>query len=164
MKTFYIFLTLLIFFGGCSSKNAFDKFKMSREQELSISSLQSSKIVSKTGTVDGIFSAIYLNEVYPESFNGDEYFFIYIFTKDNKELYDPKKPTKTDLLLKLNSKLPVKLQKLEKNNRFSNLVYIKSNWNMYYLAAFQKEEKLISLVLENGQFSSAELKYKKDKQ
>jgi len=163
MKTFFIILTFLTLFTACSSKNAFSEFKMDKDQELSISSLKSSKIISKNGEVSGVFSAIYLNEVYPKSFKGDEYFFVYLFTKDTKEMYDPLKPTQTDLRLKLNSKLPIKLQKLPQNNRFSHLVETKSNWNRYYLVSFKKADK-INLVLENGLSSSAVLKYQKDEQ
>ena len=85
MKTFFIILTLLTFLTGCSSKNAFDRFDMDKEQELSISSLQTSKILSKEGKVEGFFSVIYLNETYPKSFNGNEYFFVYTFIKEHKE-------------------------------------------------------------------------------
>jgi len=157
----FFLLTLLIFFTGCSSKNAFSQFKMSKEQELSASSLQSSKIISKTGEVDGIFSAIYLNEVYPELFSGDEYFFVYMFMKDSKELYDPNNPTDTDLKLKVNSKLPIKIEKLPKENQFSDLVSVKSSWNRYYLVVF-KQEDTINLVLENGQSSSTVFTHNKD--
>ncbi|MCK4974257.1 MAG: hypothetical protein KAR81_03310, partial [Sulfurimonas sp.] len=106
-------------------------------------------------------SVIYLNEIYPKSFNGNEYFFVYTFIKEHKEMYDPKNPNQTDLKLKLNSKLPIKIQKLPKDNKFSHLASIKSSWNKYYLVAFEQEET-ISLLLENGQSSSAELKYQKD--
>jgi hypothetical protein len=160
MKTFFITLTIFILFAGCSSKNAFDQFELDKKQELSISSLQTSKILSKTGEVEGIFSAIYLNEVYPESFNEDEYFFVYTFMKNSKEMYNPQSSTQTDLVLKLNSKLPIKLKKLPKNNRFSKLVSIKSAWNNYYLVAFEKDD-IISLTLENASSSSTPLNYQK---
>ncbi|WP_310441485.1 hypothetical protein [Sulfurimonas sp.] len=161
MKTFLIILTFFIFFTGCSSKNAFDKFKMDKAQELSVSSLQSSKVLSKDGEISGVFSAIYLNEVYPESFNQDEYFFVFLYIKEAKEMYDPENPTDTDLKLKLNSQLPVKIEKLPDENKFSHLADTKSNWNQYYIVTFKKAST-INLVLENGNSSSAILKYKKD--
>jgi hypothetical protein len=161
MKTFFIFLTFLILFTGCSNKNAFFGFEMDKAQELCASSLQSSKIMSKEGEVSGVFSAVYLNEVYPHSFYGEEYFFIFFYTKENKELYDSKNPTDTDLILKLNDELPVKIEKLPKDNQFSHLADIKNDWNHYYLVAFKKSDAL-NLVLENGNSSSAVLKYKKE--
>ncbi len=161
MKTFLIILTFFIFFTGCSSKNAFYQFKMDRAQELSVSSLQSSKILSKDGEVNGVFSAIYLNEVYPQAFNGDEYFFVFLYIKETKEMYDPNNPTESDLRLKLNSKLPIKVEKLPEENQFSHLVDIKSDWNQYYIVSFE-QAGTINLVLENGKSSSALLKYRKE--
>lgn len=161
MKTFLIILTFFIFFTGCSSKNAFYQFKMDRAQELSASSLQTSKILSKDGEVSGIFSAIYLNEVYPQAFNEDEYFFVFLYIKETKEMYDPNNPTESDLRLKLNSKLPIKIEKLSEDNQFSHLVDIKSDWKQYYIVSF-KQSGTLNLVLENGKSSSAVLKYNKE--
>jgi len=161
MKTFFIFLIFLILFTGCSKKNAFFGFEMDKAQELCASSLQSSKIISKDGEVSGVFSAVYLNEVYPHAFYEEEYFFIFFYTKEDKELYDPKNPTDTDLILKLNSQLPVKIEKLPQQNQFSHLADIKNDWNHYYLVAFKKSS-VLNLVLENSKSSSAVLKYKKE--
>jgi len=165
MKYFFILLTSLIFLSGCSSRNAFDEFKMDKDQELSISSLQSAKIISSDGKINGVFSAIYLNEVYPDSFNDGEYFFIYMYQKEPKELYDPKELKETGLSVKLNSKLPVKLKELPRENIFSHLISIKSDWNRYYILAFLKEKKEnLNLVLESDPSSSADLKYQKGEQ
>jgi hypothetical protein len=162
MKKISTFLIVLLFFSGCSRKNAFDEFKMQKAQELSISSLQNSKILTKSGEINGIFSAIYLNEVYPEKFNGDEYFFVYFYTKDNNnKMYNPKDEIESALNIKLNSKLPIKILKLPEENRFSHLVDIKNSWNRYYLVAFKKSD-LLNLTLENGEASSGVIKYKKE--
>lgn len=160
MKTFLIILTFLTLFSGCSKKNAFYEFKMDKEQELAISSLKSSKIVSKDGNVSGIFSAIYLNEVYPETFHNDETFFIFFFTKKEKKVFDQNKPSDTDLKVMLNSKLPIQVEELSQENRFSNLVDIKSDWNRYYIVTFEKTDKA-DLVLEDANASSSILKFKK---
>ncbi|MFA5232831.1 MAG: hypothetical protein WC390_00385 [Sulfurimonas sp.] len=161
MRTFFIFLTFLILFTGCSKKNAFFGFEMDKAQELCASSLQSSKIISKDGEVSGVFSAVYLNEVYPQAFYGDEYFFVFFYTKENKELYDSKNPTESDLILKLNDNLPIKMEVLAQENQFSHLADIKNDWNHYYLVAFKKSS-VLNLVLENGKSSSAVLKYNKE--
>lgn len=161
MKTFFIFLTFLTLFTGCSKKNAFYKFKMDKDQELSASSLQSSKIVSKDGEVKGVFSAIYLNEVYPETFNQEESFFIFFFSKEKKELYDQSKSTDTNLKVMLNSKLPIKIEELSQANKFSHLVDIKNDWNRYYIVTFEKADT-INLVFEDANASSGVLKYKNE--
>lgn len=161
MKTFFIFLTFLIIFTGCSKKNAFFGFEMDKTQELCASGMQSSKIISKDGEVSGVFSAIYLNEIYPHAFYGDEYFFVFFYTKEEKELYDSKNPTETDLVLKLNNELPIKTEKLPQENQFSHLADIKNDWNHYYLVAFKKSD-VLNLMLQNGKSSSAVLRYKKE--
>jgi hypothetical protein len=161
MKTFIIILTFLTLFGGCSTKNAFFGFDMDKEQELSASSLQSSKIVSKDGKISGIFSLIYLNEVYPETFNKNEHFFVFMFIKESKELYDPKNPKDIDMRLKLNSKLPLKVEKLPKENQFSKLVNTKNDWNQYYLVTFEQSDT-INLTLDDNASSSRVIKYKKE--
>ena len=152
MKSFFIILTFMILLAGCADKNAFSKFNMTTEQELSASSLQSSKV--KFGEeIDGTFSAIYLNEVYPKVYYKDDYFFIYLYLKEKKEEWD----------LKLNSKSPIKIEQLSHANKFSHLIATKNEWNRYYLVTFKKDkENRLSLILENGQSSSAALMYQKD--
>lgn len=161
MRTIIIFLTFFILFTGCSSKNAFFGFEMDKTQELCASGMQSSKIVSKDGEISGVFSAIYLNDIYPHAFYGDEYFFVFFYTKEERELYDSKNPTDTDFVLKLNSQLPIKTEKLPQENQFSHLTDIKNDWNNYYLVAFRKSD-MLNLVLQNGKSLSAVLKYKKE--
>jgi hypothetical protein len=135
---------------------------MDREKELSASSIQSSKIVSKEGEVMGVMSSIYLNEVYPESFNGYEYFIILLYLKDVKELNNPNNTIESDLKLTLNSKLPIKVEKLPKENQFSHLINRKNDWTNSYIVAFEQAES-INLFLEDNLSSSAVvLKYKKE--
>jgi hypothetical protein len=160
MKTFLIILTFLTLFSGCSKKNAFYEFKMNKDQELAVSSLKSSKIVSKDGDVTGVFSAVYLNEVYPETFHKDETFFIFLFTKKEEKIFDKNRPADTNLKVMLNSKLPIQVEELSQENRFSNLVGIKSDWNRYYIVTFEKADRA-DLVLDDANASSAILKFKK---
>lgn len=152
MKYIIITLITILAFSGCSKKNAFNNFMLNEKQELSINSLQSSKI-KRSEKIEGIFSAIYLNEIYPELFNYNEYFFVYYYMKSEV----------TNLTLKLNKNLPIKIKKLSANNRFTNLIKIENNWNNYYLIAFKKEESIsLNLVLENDLYTSDLLNYQKD--
>lgn len=162
MNFFLLFLTFTLLFSGCSNKNAFFAFKMDKEKELSISSLQSSKIISQEGEVRGVFSSIYLNEVYPELYNGDEYFVIFIYMKEHKELYTQDSATYSDLNLTLNSKLPIKVEKLSKENQFLHLIDRENEWTDSYLVMFEQTELLNLSIKENQSSSSAILKYKKD--
>ena len=163
MKSFFIVLTFLLLLWGCADKNAFSKFDLDIKQELTATNLQSSKIMSN-GKTEGIFSAIYLNEIYPESFNQNEYFFVYIYMKNKKKMHNPNSLDDIELTLKLNSKLPLKIKKLSHINRFSYLASVKNDWNRYYLVAFNKQGSLLSLVLESDLSSSAVIKYQKGEQ
>ncbi|MBU1658352.1 hypothetical protein KKG72_04785 [bacterium] len=163
MKSFFATFTFLFLLSGCSHQNAFTKFNMNIQQELASSSIQSSKI--KNGTkVNGIFSAIYLNEVYPDAYNQHEYFFVYLYLKDKQEMYDPNSFEDVKLALKLNGKLPIKIKQLPHANKFSHLASVESEWNRYYIVAFKESSKKLSLVLESGQSSSVALIYQKDEQ
>jgi hypothetical protein len=108
MKNFLILLTFLILFSGCSSRSAFYEFKMDRDQTLAVSNIKSSKLLSKDGSINGIFSAIYLNEVYPEKFNQNDAFFIFFFTKTEMKL-SINEPSKKELKVALGSKTPTKM-------------------------------------------------------
>ncbi len=149
---------------GCSYNNAFTKFHMDKEQELSASSLQSSKIISQDGQTKGVFSAIYLNDVYPESFNQNEYFYVSIYLKDKKKIYDPNKNEDVALTLMLNGELPIKIKKLPNKNQFSHLLSRTNDWNIYYLVAFKEQGNTLSLVLKDKNSSSSALTYYKDEQ
>jgi len=152
MKSILILTTLMLIFDGCSHKNAFSNFEMTQKQELGASSLQNSK-VKEGERVDGIFSAIYLNEVYPKSFNQNEYFYVFYYLKNEE-----------NTSLKLNGLAPLKIKKLEKENQFSHLVKVQNRWTQYYLVSFAQQENNISLVFENGQSFSDTLVYQKDEQ
>ncbi len=159
MKTIFtaIFLTLLLI--GCSKQNAFTKFDMNKEEELSESSLQSSK-VTLNEKVYGVFSAIYLNEVNPKKYNQYEYFYIYMFLKDKMHNLDT--PDNVKFTLKLNGKTPIEVQELSNQNRFSHLSSVESDWNRYYLVIFEPAKKdNLKLVLENFGAKSTVLTYEK---
>jgi hypothetical protein len=162
MKYIFIILTFWILFVGCADKNAFSKFNMQEDQELSAANLQGSKI--KMGeNVEGIVTAIYLNKVYPHRYSVNEYFYVYLYLKNNKKMYNPNTLEDIKLTMKLNGKLPVKIKKLDARNKFSHLASVESEWNRYFLVAFEEEkENEISLVLETDQSSSDALIYQKD--
>ena len=165
MKFTLTILTFSLLFLGCANKNAFDKFNMQPDQELSAASLQNAKIKSGEN-VAGVVSVIYLNEVYPKIYNSNEYFYIYLYVKDKTQMHNPNTLDDVNLTVKLNGKMPVKVKELSNNNKFSHLVSVNSDWNRYYLVAFEEEEKSssLSLVVENGQSSSDALIYQKDEQ
>lgn len=156
MKHLLILSAFLILHSGCSSKNAFSEFNMTKAEEMSVSSFQSSKVVTKSNDISGIVSAVYLNEIYPKIYNDKEYFFLYTYIK-NSETSSADKPN-----IKLNNHSYTDLRELPKESRFSNLVSTTSRWNKYYIATFEKENNsTLELILVDGKSSSSSLIYNK---
>lgn len=160
MKFFLILLSIAIINSGCSFKNGFSKFNMTKEQELSAESLQSSKITNSNG-VQGIVSAIYLNKVYPKAFYKDEYFFVYYYIKEDKEMHNPNFFDNKQTMLLLNSKEPIKIKELPSDNQFSDLVSVRNKWSKYYLVAFKESGNILNLVIKSQNSSSNTLTYVK---
>ena len=151
MKIVFIFLISLVFFIGCAEKNAFSRFNMDKQQELSANSIQSSKI--KAGNfVEGVVSVVYLNEVYPKSLDENENFYVFTYVKD--------KNTRLKFLLNNIQASSIKILKAE--NAFTYLTSIDAKWNHYYLVQFPKQKDILTFVLESGQSSSDPLVFEKD--
>jgi len=151
MKTFTIILTFLVLFSGCASKNAFEKFDMSKKQELGANALQRSKV--KYGKqVNGIVSTIYLNFVSPNEYSDGEYFYVYVYLKNQS----------SEFRFLLNDKEPVTIEELPSTNKFTELTLIDNKWSKYYLVKFAEQNDKLSFVFENGLYSSDILKFEKD--
>lgn len=150
MKTFSIILIFIITFSACSTNNAFYNFNMSKKQELSEDSIQSSKI-QKNNIVDGFINVLYVNNILPEKYNDKEYFYIYVYTKSSDSKLD----------FTLNGKKAINVKKLSKDNEFSNLVLFSANWTKYYLVEFTKEKNSLVFIAKNTKFSSDKLNFMK---
>jgi len=150
MKSFFTIVSLILILASCSQKTAFSKFNMSKADSLGENSLQSSK-VTLNGKVDGVVSVVYLNSVYPKIYNNKEYFFVYYFLKDKK-----------NVKFILNSQVPVKIIRLKPINQFSSLIHSQSKWNKYYLVEFKKSTKNLKFLFKNNEASSNILIYNKD--
>lgn len=155
---------IIFIFSGCTHTNAFSRFEFNKIKERATSSLRTSKI-GKDKEINGVISTIYLNEVMPEKYNGMEYFYVTIYTKNKDKLYDPNALDERTMRLQLNGKAPVKIKKLGMNNIFEGLIPLNNDWNSYYLVAFSEDDnEKLSLTLENGQFASQPLSYQKGEQ
>ncbi|MCF6330546.1 MAG: hypothetical protein L3I99_03245 [Sulfurimonas sp.] len=154
MKYIVLFLALLIL-SGCSHKKAFSNFDMNLEQQLSAQYFKKTKLV-KNNKIIGTFSSIYLNEIYPDKYNKNEYFYISIYLKDtqNKENY----------VIELNKNSPLEIEKLSNDNKFSKLVNERNKWSKYYLVSFEETGKVINLTFGNDQLTLASIMYQKDEQ
>jgi len=152
MKYLVLFLTLLIL-SGCTHKNAFSNFDMDLDQQLSLQYHKKIKLTKNNQTL-GTFSAIYLNEIYPNKYNENEYFYVYIYLKESKNIEDIK--------MLLNKKSPLKIEKLNHDNKFSKLTNERNKWSTYYLVSFVKEGTTLNLTLGNDQSILASIMYQKD--
>ena len=151
MKTFLTLSLLTILFSGCAKHSAFSDFNLTLSQERSEDSIQSAKIYNKTKTV-GLFSSIYLNRVYPQKYKDGEYFYIYLYTKEDAKNLD----------FFLNNKPALSIKSLESTNEFSKLTSPTESWKEYYLVQFKKEGKKLTLQVKNSQISSDPMIFKKD--
>ena len=150
MKTFLIIVFLLMVFNACSTKNAYSSLKITPFQEKSEENTLSSKIQYKD-TIDGLVTAIYLNALEPETYDGEEYFYVYLYTKTNND----------DIKFLLNDKEATKVEELKAENIFSHLSKFKTDWSQYYLVSFIKEDENLSFQVQNDKFSSDKLLFQR---
>jgi len=143
-------IMIIITFNACSSQNAFSNFKLSHEEEQSVLSLQSSKIISNKN-ITGIFSAIYLNKINANKYSNYETFYISLYLK--------KEDKKINFMLNNNNAFSVK--ELDVPNEFSNLFPINNQWYKYYLVKFEKDKtSQLNLSLETNN-AKTQLMFKK---
>jgi len=123
--SWFAYLFIIIFFGGCASSNAFTKFHVSSNRQYAFSNFQLSDISYKQRSI-GTIEAVYLNNIFPKRYNHDEYFYVVVYLQTNQAL----KYT-------LNKHSPLQVTKLTKHNQFSSLLPIIDNWHKYYLVKFK---------------------------
>ncbi len=152
MKYFFTALIITILTSGCATKTAFSKLGISPEQELAIENTRTGKIQKGT-KIEGVYSAINLNAIYPDMNKNKMNFYVSIYIKDKQD----------ELYITLNGKEPTSITPLEKDNRFSHLQSIENNWINNYLLSFENDEKApLKLLIESGQFSSGILTFVKE--
>jgi hypothetical protein len=151
MKTFLIITAFSIIFTNCSHQSAFSYFNITPEQAKSEESIQSSEIYNKQN-ISGVVSAIYLNSIMPKEYNGDEYFYIYMYSKNDDK----------NITFLLNNKKALKIIELQNQNKFSHLVSSNPQWKKYYLVKFSKEGNLLKFQVKLSQSSSKKMIYIKN--
>lgn len=150
MKIFLLSVLTIIFISGCATKNAFSKLKMDVDQEKAIENTRSAKMLSE-GKVGGIFSAIYLNNIYTDKTT--QQFYISIFMKESKSNLD----------FTLNGNKPLEIKELASDSEFAHLLMMENKWTKNYLISFENTKASnLNLLIYSDQFSSGQLKYLKD--
>ncbi len=153
VKYFLISLNIMFLLSACTNRNAFSALNIVKEQELAIENTRSGKIMFKKN-IKGIYSLVYLNNVYPQMDSDTHQFYIATYLKDN---------TEDNTSITLDQKHPLEVIKLEDKNKYSDLLPMKNTWTSNYLVSFKNEGELhINLVIDSGQFSSGPLKYLTD--
>ena len=155
MKYFLITLAIAILFGGCTTRNAFAELNINEDQEKAIENTKSWKIISPD-KVEGVFSAVYLNNVYEDSHESTNKFYISMYLKTQNKNFS----------VTLNNQAPQEIAALPNNNKYRKLLSIENGWRSDYLVTFKNDENnnsnQIILKIDSGPFSSGPLSYLKD--
>ena len=153
MKNILITILFITIFTNCSTNNAFSHFTLDSDQAKSEDTLQSSKIVSESKKNEGIISVIYLNNVFPKTYNTKEYFYIHYYLKESSNTID----------FFLNNKSAQESKELESKNRFSDLTSFKGAWQKYLLVTFEKQEKdVLVFKAKTSDATSREIIFRKE--
>ncbi len=162
MRYFLISIITVVFISGCSQTSAFDFFKMDDDYEKAIDNLQTGTIVSSFET-KAILSTIYLNHVYPEKYNDNEYFFVSIYLREDIRLYFKSGMNNKKYKFTLNGEQPIEGIELKTDDELRLSMPISNEWNRYYLVKFPTQHiNELNLILENDKLYSIELIYQKD--
>lgn len=150
MKTFLIITTILVAFLGCSHNNAFDRFEMSTERELSEENIQSSKIMDANETT-GVVTVVYLNKIYPNLYKNAEYFYIYLNVEGESN--------ETEFML--NDFPSLLAEELQSTNPYTKLTLFDAEWKHYYFVGFKEDGDTLKVQIKNKNASSSALTFKK---
>ncbi|MBC8237658.1 MAG: hypothetical protein H8E76_05455 [Helicobacteraceae bacterium] len=154
MKTFLFALITLIFISGCATKNAFTKLGLEDSEQKAIENTRCAKVISGD-IVGGIFSAIYLNNIYEDINKEHKMFYISMYLKEKSDNFN----------VTLNNEKPIQIKKLPDFNKYSHLLPSKNKWTQNYLVTFKSAPNSdLNLSIDSGQYSSGPLSYSKDQQ
>ena len=86
MKFLSSAMMVVIGLSGCAQKGTFDLFKMDKAHERSVEQLRTGTIVKSLET-NALVSLMYLNPIYPETYNEGEYFVgAFYFKRDDRDI------------------------------------------------------------------------------
>lgn len=163
MKFLSSAMIVVLGLSGCAQKGTFDLFKMDKAHKRSVEQLRTGTIMNSMET-NALVSLMYLNPIYPETYNDGEYFVgAFYFKRSDRDI---KKWNLADrgYTLKLNGKDSTSMEELKESDPRRMLIPIQNNWNQYYLIRFDPSPvKTLTLLLENNQTGSVALSYQKEK-
>lgn len=169
-------LSAALLFTGCTSKTAFDFFSSDPYYEKAVSNMQKVSLVKEQET-KALLHAVYLNNVDPKTYHGDDYFYIAVHIIDdaekrglnNKEYSlrmlkidvsnnkeDIKKAPQSNKYSRFNDqeKKPVyiysealELNELDENHKLRRTMPVRNQWNHFYLARYKEDVNASELRL-----------------
>lgn len=138
-----LFFSLIFFIVSCSEKNnAFKYFNKSQIETKFIQYTKRTNII-KNNSVKVIFSATYLNGIENKDYTYEkEKFLVSLYFVNSNE----QDTTLNNFEIKLNNKKAIKLEKIDENYKYSNI--LKNSWGSKYIIQFNTIEKVYKLNLE----------------
>jgi len=136
MKYLLTMLMFVLIITGCAQKSAFERFQLTKPQELAEDNMKSNKIINDKNEVVGVVTAVYLNKIDPKRYNHQyEFFYVYLFAKNET----------ATIKFSLDGKQTLLQEELSNINEFTTLTSFTSKWNKYYLVGFAKGEENLHL-------------------
>jgi len=113
--------------------------------------------IIKDDKIEGVLSAIYLNDIYKNRYKNKEVFYVVLALKDETMV--------KKINFYLNKKKATYFKKLDTKNKYSYLLNIDSNWQDYYLVEFETQnEKRLNLEVYLLNEAKAKITFEKIRQ
>jgi len=162
MRTLATLSAAVLLLAGCSQTTAFDFFKMDAEHERAVSNMRTATLVRSFET-KAIISAVYLNRVKPETYSGDEHFYVSVYLPKRIRLFDKEGKFTDEYALRLNGADPVSVKEVDDKDPMRTLMPVTNDWNRYYIVSYTPDTNdTLTLTLESGQYGQAHLTYRRD--
>lgn len=169
-------LSTALLLTGCSHKTAFDFFSSDSYYEKGVSNMQKVSLMEDLET-KALLHAVYLNNVDPKTYHGDEYFYIAVHIIDdpdkkglNNKGYrlrmskldesekeeDLKKAPQSNKYSRfyVQEKTPVyiysealEINELDENHKLRRTMPVRNQWNHFYLARYKQDANASELTL-----------------
>ncbi len=159
-KRVLIFLSLLLFLGGCSDKSTF--FSSDAKEQSAVMHTKKGQLYNSLEIKASIVST-YLNASTKEfKKSKNEMFLISVFIDDDSN--SDKNGLHNELYtLTLNGKKAINIKELKYEDDLIKIAPIRNRWSLYYLVEFEKQEsQKLSMVLKNDDYGSVVLEYLKE--
>jgi len=163
-EAFYLrlFTTLiassLLILGGCSSV---ERFTPSSLDEKAITGTKTVRVLSGNRS-EAVLSALYLNEVYPDSTDNMAHFIVAFYAKEgDSALSFTKEKADGGYHLLLNGEEALYSEELEHDDLLLEMMPINKSWSRYYYVRYKLPSVKPVLVLESDHTEKAVITYQK---